>query len=51
MFFDKDIAKKVASKCGATSTEIEPNKAFPLKYDEDFPECDSNNFYLGGYSE
>ena len=51
VFFDKETAEKEASKYDAQITEIEPNKAFPLKFDEDNPECDSNDYYLGGYAE
>lgn len=51
VFFNKDIAKEVASKYDAEITEIEPNKAFPLNYNKDEPECDYNDYYLGGYIE
>lgn len=51
VFFDKDTAEKVAAENDADVTEIEPNKAFPLKRAEEIWDVDVNDYYLGGYCE
>ena len=51
VFFDKNTAEKVATENEADVTEIEPNKAFPLKHGEHSWQSDWNDYNLGGYWE
>ena len=51
VFSDKNTAEKVATENEADVTEIEPNKAFPLKRGNRSWECGYNDYHLGGYCE
>ena len=51
VFSDKNVAEKVATENNADVTEIEPNKAFPLKRGDHWWESDYNDYHLGGYCE
>ncbi len=50
VFTDENTAKKVAEEHNAKITEIEPNKAFPLKIEYEGDDCEVNDYYLGGYA-
>jgi hypothetical protein len=51
VFFDENTAEQVATENGAYVTEIEPNKAFPLKREDHCWKGDYNDYHLGGYCE